>query len=256
MAEQGLLHAADVGWRLSPHEGGGRILEACTLSVGEGKWISLVGPNGAGKSTLLQLLSGTLGFSRSQFGGSIRWRGRDWTAMRPRECAAKVAYVAADLDPAFPMTVDEVVGSGVYASGSCNAIEPALDFCDLLSLRSRPIEFLSGGERQRVALARALVQGAEVLFLDEALSKMDLDYQVDLGSRLKSLLRNPPASPFHISAVVLVAHDLGLSLRWSDEAWVLAAGKVVSSGPVAEALSEEVLRRIYPKAAPSILFQK
>lgn len=256
MAEQALFEATGVGWRLSRFEGGAAILEGCSLAIAEGSWISLVGPNGAGKSTLLQLLSGTLGFPDAQFSGSIRWRGRDWREMPPRERAAKVAYVAADLDPAFPVTVEEVVGSGVYASGSCDAIDPALDFCDLRSLRSRRIEFLSGGERQRVALARALVQGAEVIFLDEALSKMDLDYQVDLGSRLKSLLRDPASSRFRLGGVVLVAHDLSLSLRWADEAWVLAAGKMVSSGPVAEALSEEVLRRLYPKAAPAILFQK
>jgi iron complex transport system ATP-binding protein len=227
------------------------------LSLQAGKWVTLIGPNGAGKSTLLQLLAGTLGFPRSHFGGSLTWRGQDWCSMRPRERASHIAYVSADLDPAFPVTVEEVLGSGVFASGKSEAIEPALEFCDLAALRSRSVASLSGGERQRVALARALVQGAEVLFLDEALSKMDLDYQLDLGAKLHALVSGARGSSvFRLSSVVLVSHDLHLSLRWANQAWVLHQGRMIASGAVRDALSEDVLKIIYPKAAPGLLLQK
>jgi iron complex transport system ATP-binding protein len=254
MAE--LLKAEKIGWCASGSESE-QILDQCSVSISAGKWVTLVGPNGAGKSTLLQLLAGTLGYSRDHFSGCISWRGEDWGSMRPRDRASKVAYVAADLDPAFPVTVEEVLQSGVFASGNCDAIEPALEFCDLLSLRARSIQYLSGGERQRVALARALVQGAEVLFLDEALSKMDLDYQLDLGAKLRALVSGSEArAPFRVSSVVLVSHDLHLAFRWADEAWVLHRGRLLAAGPVREALSDEVLKTIYPKAAPAFLLQK
>jgi iron complex transport system ATP-binding protein len=254
MAE--VMKAEKIGWCAAGVESG-QILDQCSLSIHSGSWVTLVGPNGAGKSTLLQVLAGTLGYSRTHFGGSISWRGEDWCSMRPRDRAARVAYVAADLDPAFPVTVEEVLGSGVFASGNWNAIEPALEFCDLLSLRSRSIQWLSGGERQRVALARALVQGAEILFLDEALSKMDLDYQLELGAKLQALVSGAEAQRhFRLSSVVLVSHDLHLALRWADEAWVLYRGRLLAAGPVREALSDEVLKTIYPKAAPAFLLQK
>ncbi len=256
MAEVELLRAERIGWCVSG-SGSGAILNECSVSLHSGKWVTLIGPNGAGKSTLLQLLAGTLGYPRSHFGGSLSWRGQDWCSMRPRERASRIAYVSADLDPAFPVTVEEVLGSGVFASGKCDAIEPALEFCDLASLRSRSITNLSGGERQRVALARALVQGAEVLFLDEALSKMDLDYQLDLGAKLHALVSGARANPvFRLSSVVLVSHDFHLSLRWADQAWVLHRGRMIASGVVREALSEQVLKIIYPKAVPGFLLQK
>jgi iron complex transport system ATP-binding protein len=115
---------------------------------------------------------------------------------------------------------------------------------------------LSGGERQRTLLARALVQGAEVLFLDEALSKMDLDYQFDFGIRLKALLKGGATDCFRLKSVVLVSHDLSFATRWADDAIVLQCGKVLAKGQVFEALSEEVLRTLYPRAAVESLFQK
>ncbi len=256
MSETVLMKAQECSWCASQGWSAESILDRCSLQIEAGRWVALVGPNGAGKSTLLQLLAGTLGFSNRHFRGQIEWKGSDWCARPARERASRVAYVGSDLDPAFPLAVEEVVSSGVFASGDRRIIEPALEFCDLRELRHRRVEFLSGGERQRVALARALVQGAEVLFLDEAFSKMDLDYQIALGSRLQRIIKGEGGSPFQVSSIVLVAHDLSLSLRWADVVWVLHRGRVLAAGSLPGALSDEVLRTIYPKAAPSILLQK
>jgi len=231
------------------------VLDRCGLEISRGSWAALIGPNGAGKSTLLQLLAGTWGFPQSHFRGEISWQGRDWLTFKSRERAQKVAYVGSDLDPAFPLSVEEVVQSGVFASGNCLNIEAALEFCLISSMRKKLVHKLSGGERQRVALARALVQGARVLFLDEALSKMDIDHQLDFGSRLKALLSADPRQPFALDSVVLVSHDFTFGLRWADQAIVLAGGKVVGSGVPSQVLTPELLQLIYPRAAPELLLE-
>ena len=61
------------------------------------------------------------------------------------------------------------------------AVEQAMRRCFCWELRARDLHTLSGGERQLVALARALAQGARVLFLDESLSRMDLNHQAAMG---------------------------------------------------------------------------
>jgi iron complex transport system ATP-binding protein len=104
-------------------------------------------------------------------------------------------------------------------------------------------------------LARALVQQAPVLFLDEALGKMDLDYQIDLAARLKSLILPDSKSPFAVRAVVLVTHDFALASRYGDEAWVLCSGRVLAQGPFNQVLSPEVLGRLYPRAWQSDFFK-
>ncbi|NDD91492.1 ABC transporter ATP-binding protein [bacterium] len=256
MANESVLDVRQISWCTRGSFEQGAILDRCSVNLRSGDWVSLVGPNGSGKSTLLQLISGNLGFSQKSFLGEISWRGGDWVGLSARERATRVAYVSSEMNSVFPLKVSEVVSSGAFASGSVTGLAPAIEFCDLTALADRRIDSLSSGERQRVALARALVQGAEVLFLDEALSNMDLDFQLDIGSRLKSVLDGTSSFPFRLSGVVLVSHDLTLSLRWANQAWVIHRGKILSSGPVKEALSEDVLRIIYPKAAPSLLLQK
>jgi iron complex transport system ATP-binding protein len=147
----------------------------------------------------------------------------------------------------FPVTVEEVVGSGVFASGDCNRIEEAIGFCELGKLRDRELGSLSGGERQRVALARALVQGARVLFLDESLSKMDIDYQMELGGKLKELTRKG-------ISVVLVSHDPHLSTRFADRAWVLQEGRLLADGVPSQVLTDELLARVFPRSNLASLF--
>ncbi|MBU6374720.1 MAG: ABC transporter ATP-binding protein [Bdellovibrionales bacterium] len=256
MAERVILRASDVSWCSSGEKESGVILDRCSVDIRQGDWISLIGPNGSGKSTLLQVLSGNRGFCRNSFSGEIRWQDSEWTKLHSRERATRIAYVSSEFNSVFPLKVIEVVESGAFASGDLRNVHAAVSFCDLGALINRGMDSLSSGERQRVALARALVQGAEVLFLDEAFSNMDLDYQLELGARLKGLVDGSKDSPFLLSAVVLVSHDFSLCLRWANRAWVIHRGKTISSGPIKEALSEHVLRVIYPKASPYLLFQK
>ncbi len=253
-----LLKARSLGWCTGTGAGARALLSDCSVDLRAGQVVALVGPNGAGKSTLLKLLAGVLGYPSANYSGSIHWKGVDWTRLAPRDRAARVAYVSDELTSVFPMSVHEVVTSGTFASGRPELVEPALEFCDLRSLSARGIQGLSGGERQRVALARALVQGAEVLLLDEALSRMDLDYQWSLGQSLRTLVDGSGAQPFKVSAIVLVSHDLAFALRWAGEAWVLQEGRVIATGAVDAVVNEAMLTRIYPRAASmlSLLSQK
>ncbi|MFN7685571.1 MAG: ABC transporter ATP-binding protein [Oligoflexia bacterium] len=240
--------------RVSWCQPSGSLLKEVSLAVRPGQWISLIGPNGAGKSTLLQVLAGTLGFEPDHFTGKIAWNNQDWTKLSPRMRASRVAYLGSELDSQFPVTVEEAIATGLFASSASGSIaqskiESAMQFCELDSLRRRELGSLSGGERQRVLLARGLVQGPSILFLDETFSKMDLDYQVELGLRLKSLMITGVS-------VVLVSHDPQMSTRFADRFWVLHEGRLAADGSPSEVLSEKLLTRVFPRSNLTQLFQK
>ncbi len=238
-----------IGKKVSWCQPRGPVLSGLDFEVRAGEWISLVGPNGAGKSTLLQILAGTLGFDRSHFSGSIHLLGEDWTRLSQRTRASVVAYLGSELGSLFPITVDEAIASGVFASGDCGRLEWAVEFCGLQPFLGRELGTLSGGERQRVLLARGLAQGARVLLLDETFSKMDLDYQFELGEQLRTLVREG-------MSVVLVSHDPQMSVRFADRIWLLHQGSWIAQGEPAGVLTEENLRRLYPRSSLHRLFSQ
>jgi ABC-2 type transport system ATP-binding protein len=103
------------------------------------------------------------------------------------------------------------------------------------SVASTPWRRLSGGEKQRTLLALALVGQPSVLILDEATSGVDpegRDVIRDIIKEEKALGR----------AIVLTTHELDEAERVADRVCVIARGRTVLSGPLAELThSTEVL---------------
>ena len=237
---------------------GKRVLDEVSFELEKGSVLALIGPNGSGKSTLLKLISGVLSPRRLYAGsGVVRYRGIDFRELSPLARARQVAYVGVDLGSEFPLTAYEAVTLGRSAQGTAffrmtttadaEVIRAAMTQCRCWELRDRILHSLSGGERQLVSLARALAQGAGVLLLDEALSRMDLHHQEAIGALLREEGRRRGLS------AILVSHDLRLALAWADTALLLKAGRRKSCGPTAGAASAENLADLYPGLRVEVL---
>lgn len=95
---------------------------------------------------------------------------------------------------------------------------------------------MSGGQRQRVFVAQGLAQEADILLLDEPVAGLDI---VSIG-QIRKIIEEERAAG---RTVVVATHDLDEAAR-SDHV-VLVKGRVVSSGPPAEALTPEHLVAAY-----------
>jgi ABC-type Mn2+/Zn2+ transport system ATPase subunit len=145
-----------------------------TFEIPCGCRTALIGPNGSGKSTLLRVLAGLTAI-RS---GEVAVAGQ-----APRLGRSRIAYLAQrpQLAENFPLRLRRLVQMGTYAHHGwfeeCHhgdaAIDRALDQLGLADLADRPVHSLSGGQLQRALIARAVVQGAEVLLLDEPYAALD-----------------------------------------------------------------------------------
>ena len=163
---QGLSAAARVDGPVAFHD--------ATFEIPCGCRAALIGPNGSGKSTLLRVLAGLTPI-RS---GEIRVAGET-----PRLGRSRIAYLAQrpQLAEHFPIKLRRLVQMGTYAHHGwfeeCHhgdeAIDRALARLGLTELAERPVQTLSGGQRQRALIARAVVQGAEILLLDEPYAALD-----------------------------------------------------------------------------------
>lgn len=232
---------------VSHRHGPRAVLTEVSFEIAAGEIMALLGPNGSGKSTLLKVLAGLLR-ARS---GIIRFRGLETSGWSITERARYITYVGPEFRMEFPMTVREFVSLGrlCHGAGSLTrlskvdevAVDAALDRALCGELSGRDVHTLSGGERQLVALARALAQGARVLLLDEALSRMDLNHQARVGGLLRQLAGED-------CSIILVAHDVNLAAEWSDTCLLLKEGVCLATGTIRQVLNEQNVRKLYPGA--------
>ncbi len=200
---------------------------------------AVVGPNGAGKSTLFKAALGLA----PVLTGQVRLLGEPVARVRRR-----IAYMPqhSSVDWDFPVSARDVAAMGLYgrvgwfrrlSKRHLAAADAALERVGLADFRNRQIGRLSGGQQQRVFLARALAQEAELLLLDEPFSGIDTASEAAILDVLAGL----EGEGRHI---VCIHHDLRTVAAYFDHVTVLNA-VAIASGPPAEALGEETLRRAY-----------
>jgi len=215
-------------------------LSGVSFEVAAGSMVAVVGPNGAGKSTLFRAIGGLVSHE-----GRIVLGGRPCHHRQDRMAASLIPQRSA-IDPAFPITVGEVVLLGrrrFLRMGQRprpedrRAATAALRDVDLMGMEDRAIGALSGGQLQRVFLARALAQEADVLLLDEALSGVDAPRTDALITLFERLVGR--------GATLLIAtHDLALARRRFDRCLALN-GRLVGDGPPSIALSEAAVEATF-----------
>ncbi|MBS2026763.1 MAG: ABC-F family ATP-binding cassette domain-containing protein [Deltaproteobacteria bacterium] len=166
--------------------GAREVLRDVSVQIQGGERLGIVGPNGAGKTTLLRTLIGEMP-ARS---GAVK--------LGPKTKIAYYDQQRAQLDP--ELTVYEAASNEDYVDlgGKRMALRDYLD--DLLfpvPMQRMQVKALSGGERNRLLLAKLLLQGANVLCLDEPTNDLDI---VTLNVLERLLLQ-------FSGAILLVTHD-------------------------------------------------
>ena len=209
-------------------------LEAVTAALEPGRITAICGPNGAGKSTLLQCLTGLI----EPKGGAVLLGGAPLRAGRER--ARRIGYLPQVGEIAWDMSVASLAALGRLPHGDRSEAQvvAALAALDLTGLAERPVSTLSGGERARALLARVLAGEPEWILADEPLAALDLAHQLALLGRLR-------AAAGQGAGVVLVLHDLALAMNHADRVLVLERGCLVADGAPEEALTAELIARVW-----------
>ncbi len=217
------------------------VLWDITFDVPQGLLVGIIGPNGAGKTTLLKTALGLV----QPISGNVEFFGQSLGKVRQR-----VAYVPqrTSVDWDFPITACDLVLMGRYGSlgmfrwprrSDRAAAEYYLDIVGMKAFAGRQISQLSGGQQQRVFLARALLQQADVYFMDEPFSGIDIGTEKILVKLLKELKEKG-------KTVFVVHHDLSTVESYFD--WVaLLNMRLVGAGPLEEMFTAENLNKTYGK---------
>jgi NitT/TauT family transport system ATP-binding protein len=206
-----------------------RVLQAISLAVPKGSFVSLIGPSGCGKSTLLKVLAGLVAPTE----GHVAVDG-----IMPREAARRriigLVFQDATLLPwknavenaAFLlMTADDSVSkAAAFARAAAMLKLVGLDDAE----RKMPSQ-LSGGMRQRVAIARALALDPQVLLMDEPFGALDAITREEMSRCLLDIWQRTGKT------VVLVTHSIEEAIFLSREVHVMGGtpARIVDTLPIA-----------------------
>jgi ABC-type branched-subunit amino acid transport system ATPase component len=225
--------------------GGLDILQGVDIEVRPGEVVCIVGPNGSGKSTLFKGIYGLAQVTS----GRVTFKGQDITGLAPEAVLRSRIAIVPQLATVFPgMTVQENLEMGMYTVRDKGRIrkriEEMLDlFPHLRELRSRPAGVLSGGERRALEIIRALMLEPELVLMDEPSAGLSPALTADVFARIREL--NSATG----LAFLLIEQNARQGLEASHRAYVMEMGRVRHTGPSAQLLEDETVRKAFFPAA-------
>ena len=206
-------------------------LKAVELEIGRGELFVLLGPSGCGKTTILRSIAGLErpdeGTIRIDGETVFSARGRVFVPPERRPIAmvfqsyAVWPHMSVYENIAFPLR------EGVRPVAAAQLrlrVGEMLGLLGLAELADRPVTTLSGGQQQRVALARALALRPKVLLMDEPLSNLDFQLQIQLRSSVRELVRH-----FDVTTIY-VTHNQAEAMEIGDRIAVIDQGNIVQIG--------------------------
>lgn len=218
--------------------GGIEAVKGVTLTVPEGKIVTLIGANGAGKSTILKTVSGIV---RPKT-GRILYNGEDITGKSPDKIVKAGIVLVPEGRHVFPnLTVKENLKIGAYLRRDDLSADFATVYGLFPRLKEREWQLagtLSGGEQQMLAVGRALMSKPKLIMMDEpSLGLAPLIVQSIFGI-IREINRRG-------ITVLLNEQNANMALQTADKAYVLEIGRLTMEGTGAELLADESVKEAY-----------
>ena len=236
--------------------GGVVAVDNLSIRLQAGAITGLIGPNGAGKTTAFNILAG----SQLPSAGRVVFEGADITALAPHRRAAlgiartfQLAHefgrltVVENLMVAANLQGGENVLNTVFRRGSYRQAErevlvrarELLGFLGLEKLALEPAGALSGGQKKLLELGRALMREPRIVLLDEIGAGINRTLLGQIADLLLKLRKERGIT------FCLIEHDLDYVSRLCDEVFVMAGGRLLAQGTVAQVRADERVVEAY-----------
>ena len=216
---------------LSVRYGRALALSEVSLEVQADSALAVLGPNGAGKSTLARVLSGLVRASS----GTLELAGQDVTqASAPAIRRAGLVHLPEGRGVFRTLSVQENLrmATVLHRREREQALQRVFEIFPVLADRRRQTAgTLSGGEQQMLSLARALMVSPKLVIADE----MSLGLAPLMVDTVFESLQRARADGV---AVLMIEQFASRALAFADQALILQRGRVVWSGPAADAGGE------------------
>ena len=221
---------------LKMYFGGLKAIDGLDLVINEGETLGIIGPNGAGKTTLFNAICGVY----KPTGGKVIFKGQEVQGQPAYVMARK--GIARTFQISKPLAVLTILDNVVAAAGVHEytgmrsyfrkshtpeviaKAEAVLEETGLTEMRDKKASDVSLGYLRRLEIARVLVTDPELIMLDEpcaGLSNFAINEVTELILKLKERKKS----------IVLIEHNLPITMQVCDRIMVLSYGKKIAEGP-------------------------
>ena len=216
-----------------------------SFTVEPGEILGIVGESGCGKSTLIKAAMGLLGNDGMVTRGDIWYKGKNLPDLPPKELrklnGPELGMIFQSAGSSFcPIRTIEAqlyeTMTEHEKTSKAEFLDRAMELLGKLGfedgkriLGSYPFE-LSGGMQQRVGIAAAMLLNPSVLLADEPTSALDVSVQKQVVEEML-LVRETFGT-----AILLVAHNIGVIGAMADKVLVMKNGEAVEYGDTRQVL--------------------
>ncbi len=218
-----------------------QVLWQAAIRVGEGEIVAVLGPNGAGKSTLMNAVSGLL----APRAGRITFQGKRIDGLPAHRTAGEGLAHVLERRRLFPfLTVLDNVLLGAHNPAARTRRDETLARVERLfpvvaERRRQLAHTLSGGEQQMVAIARGLMARPRLLMIDEPFLGLAPVIVQQMGSLIRRIRDEEGVG------ILFIEQNVELALGLADRGYILESGRTILTGPSAELLQSEEVKRIF-----------
>ncbi len=241
-ADEPLLRIHGLKTQFFTREGVVNAVDGVDLTVRRGEILGIVGESGCGKSVTALSILGLIPTPPGRItSGRIEFRGRNLLELDSRSMRRirgdQISMIFQD--PLSSLNPVRTVGfqiaeifrfhRGVPRVGRTAAVLRMLRAVDIPAPEDRIRQYphqLSGGLRQRVMIAMALACEPALLLADEPTTALDVTVQAQVLKLIKQLCRE------HMTAVILITHDMGVIANMCRRVAVMYAGHILEQSDV------------------------
>ena len=241
---------------VAKHFGGFHAVDGASLEIKSGSITGLIGPNGAGKTTLFNVVAGVF----KPTSGRVFMDGEDITGLQPHDLFAKGLLRTFQIAHEFhSMSCREnlmMVPAGQTGETLWNTwfgrkriadeerallakADEVLEFLTIDHLKDEKAGNLSGGQKKLLELGRTMMVDAKIVFLDEGGAGVNRTLLNTIGDAILRLNKERGYT------FCMIEHDMDFIGRLCDPVIVMAEGKVLAEGTIAEIKANEQVIEAY-----------
>lgn len=170
------------------------ILDDVNITIDEGQFILLQGASGTGKSTLCNILNKNI----TDYSGDVILGKLNYKDISIKTIRDNITYVGQN-ENIFTGTIKEnIILDNKISDIDLNKVCKICKVDDIISKKTFRLESvigsdegnISGGEKQRIILARAVLKNSNILILDEALSEVDINLELEILKNIRESYKN------------------------------------------------------------------